>query len=240
MDTVSLQNRIDRKYILHLKQLPQILNGIIDDYFVLEIDEKRVFSYKTVYFDTPNCQFFKDHHNGLTNRIKVRCRQYIETNDTFFEIKRKYQGTRTDKFRKPIDNMMFDLGSAEYDQIKARYAKHEVNKLNVTLQNFFYRITLVSKKLNERVTVDYNVGFSSGEKKAQLTDIAIIEVKQGKYNDASPVVQLLKKVRIFSGSISKYSYGMLLVGDSMKYNAFKPLMNRVTKIQNNGNIGFGT
>ncbi|RYZ53660.1 MAG: polyphosphate polymerase domain-containing protein, partial [Sphingobacteriales bacterium] len=161
MDSVSLQNRIDRKYILHQSRLPGILQALKDDYYVLEIGEHRIFSYRTVYYDTPDFQFFKDHHNGLTNRIKVRCRQYVETNDTFFEIKRKYQGTRTDKYRKHIDGFFNSLGEEEYSAIKCRYQKHEINDLKLSLKNFFFRITLVSKKLTERATVDFGISFSN-------------------------------------------------------------------------------
>jgi len=234
MDSVSLQNRIDRKYILHQSRLAGILEQLLDDYYVLEIDGHRVFSYSTIYFDTPDFQFFKDHHNGLTNRIKVRCRQYIETNNTFFEIKRKYQGTRTDKYRKMIDSFLLQLGEDEFGAVKARYSKHDISELKITLKNFFFRITLVNKKLTERATVDFGISFSTDTTEAKLADIAIIEVKQGKMDESSPIVQLLKKERIPAGSISKYSYGLLLTGNKVKYNAFKPLIQKVSKIQSNG------
>lgn len=237
MDQVSLQNRIDKKYILHLSQLPYILQGVIDNYFVLEIGPNRIFTYKTIYYDTPDYQFYKDHHNGLTNRIKVRCRQYVETNDTFFEIKRKYQGTRTDKYRKVVEQFLPAPGEEEYQAIRDRYSKHDVTGLGITLQNLFHRVTLVSKRLTERVTIDFNISFSNHTKTAELANIAIIEVKQGKYDDRSAIVQLLKKERIFPGSISKYSYGLLLLDNRVKYNAFKPLMTKVAKIQNNGFTG---
>jgi hypothetical protein len=240
MDSVALLNRVDRKYILHLSQLPAILERLIKDYYVLEIGPNRTFTYRTIYFDTPNYQFFKDHHNGLTNRIKVRCREYVETNNSFFEIKRKYQGTRTDKFRKPVQNINMAIGKDEFAEIHARYKKHQLCNLNVTLENLFYRLTLVSKNFTERVTIDFDVSFRNASREALLTDIAIVEVKQGKTSDMSPVVQLFKKQRIFPGSISKYSYGLLLISDNIKYNAFKPLMSKVAKIQNNGIIRNGT
>jgi hypothetical protein len=238
MDRVSLQNRIDKKYVLHMARLPELLEQVVKDYFVLQIGTNRIFTYKTIYYDTPDFQFFRDHHNGLTNRIKVRCRQYLETRDIFFEIKRKYQGTRTDKYRKSIEKFLTSPGEEEYAQIRARYSKHDVQNLCITLQNMFYRITLVSKKMNERATIDFFISFSNEKKEVALSDIAIIEVKQGKYDDKSAIVQLLKRNRIFPGSISKYSYGLLMLEKGVKYNAFKPIMTKVAKIQNNGITGY--
>jgi hypothetical protein len=231
MDSVSLQNRIDKKYILHIDQLPRVLEQIIDSYMVLEINNSRLFSYKTIYFDTPDYQFYKDHHNGLTNRIKVRCRQYVESGTTFFEIKRKYQGYRTDKYRANISDLLYDLQTDQYDEIKSRYKKHQIDHLGITLHNFFQRATLVSKKLTERVTIDFNLQFSNGGRDAVVDDIVIIEVKQSKNDERSAIVQALKKERIYSSSISKYTYGLMLVGNGVKYNAFKNLLYKVNKIQ---------
>jgi hypothetical protein len=149
MDDVALQNRFDRKYMSHYSKLAGILLQLLPDYYVLDINDNRIFSYKTVYYDTPDFQFYKDYHNGLTNRLKVRCRQYIETNDTFFEVKRKFQGTRTDKFRFPIEDFLPKLGEKEYDAIKVHYKRKEMPELVVTLTNFFFRVTLSTKiKLN--------------------------------------------------------------------------------------------
>lgn len=231
MDSVALQNRIDKKYILHIDQLPYILSQVMNHYYVLDINAVRVFTYKTVYFDTPDFQFYKDHHNGLTNRIKVRCRQYVESDNTFFEIKRKYQGYRTDKYRKSIDAILDDLSSSEYDEIKSRYKKHDIQHLGVTLNNLFHRVTLVSKSLTERATIDFDLAFSSEGRHAKVDDIVIIEVKQGKFDDRSPIVQILKKEKVYPNSISKYAYGMLLVGGNVKYNAFKKILRKVNKIQ---------
>ena len=86
MDSVKLLNRIDRKYVLHISRLASVLQNVLGDYRVLDINGTRVFSYNTLYFDTPDFQFYKDHRNGLNNRIKVRCRQYIDNNLSFFEI----------------------------------------------------------------------------------------------------------------------------------------------------------
>ena len=89
LDEVSLQDRIDCKYILTHEQLNLLLPIIQQNYKVLEINKHRVHTYINNYFDTHNVQFYYDHHNGYSNRIKVRCRKYLETNICFFEVKQK-------------------------------------------------------------------------------------------------------------------------------------------------------
>ncbi len=231
MDSVSLQNRIDRKYVLHINQVAQLLKEIGAHYFVLDIDEKRLFTYHTIYFDTPNLQFYTDHHNGLLNRIKVRCRKYVESNQTYFEIKRKHLGYRTDKFRKTIDEMILNLGEEEYAQIKNRYVKREVNNLEISLDNYFKRTTLVSKNMTERVTLDFNLSFRKDATEKTVNDIVVIEVKQQKYDETSAVVQALKRARIYPERISKYTFGILMMNEGVKYNSFKKIQRKVTKIQ---------
>lgn len=89
MDSVALLNRIDNKYVLNEEQLALIVDSIAENYFVLEIDGHRVFTYENNYFDTKDLRFYYDHHNGYVNRIKVRSRKYLETNSSFFEIKKR-------------------------------------------------------------------------------------------------------------------------------------------------------
>ena len=36
---------------------------------------------------------------GKPNRVKLRYREYIDTGDVFFEVKKKIKGMRTDKYR---------------------------------------------------------------------------------------------------------------------------------------------
>ncbi|MBK8684887.1 MAG: VTC domain-containing protein [Bacteroidetes bacterium] len=114
LDAVKLQNRIDTKYMLTIQELEQVLHEIQKNQKVLEIDDTRLFTYKTVYFDTPDFRFYKDHHNGCINRVKVRCREYVESHLVMYEIKRKLFGTRTDKQRKVIAQLPEQIPQEDY------------------------------------------------------------------------------------------------------------------------------
>jgi hypothetical protein len=230
LDSVKLQNRMDTKYILSKAQLALLLEGIKDDQFVLEIDNTRIFTYKTIYFDTPDFQFYKDHHNGCVNRVKVRSREYVESNLSFYEIKRKLFGTRTDKQRKIIPAIYQEVPLADYNLIQ--YKRLNNKPIEKKLTNHFKRITLTNKKFTERITIDLEIGFDNGKKQIQLSELVVIEVKQGKADVFSNTIQMLKKLRVHESSFSKYVIGVSLLEENIKHNNFKPILLKLNKIEN--------
>ncbi len=230
LDSVKLQNRMDTKYILSKAQLVLLLEGIKEEQFVLEIDNTRVFNYKTIYFDTPDFQFYKDHHNGCVNRIKVRSREYVESKLSFYEIKRKLFGTRTDKQRKIIPAIYQEVPLADYNLIQ--YKRLNNKPIEKKLTNDFKRITLTNKKFTERITIDLEIGFDNGKKQIQLSELVVIEVKQGKADVFSNTIQMLKKLRVHESSFSKYVIGVSLLEENIKHNNFKPILLKLNKIEN--------
>ena len=232
MDDVKLLNRIDKKYILPTGRVCEILEALQESYYILSIEDKQLFNYYTLYFDTPNHQFFRDHHNGLLNRVKVRCREYVDSNLTYFEVKRKFNGSRTRKFRERIDEVHKELEEVHFEQVRGHYQKHPFKTLEPKLHNYFQRITLVNKGKTERCTLDLGLNFRTptGET-ARNEDIAILEIKQGKADIMSPVIQVLRAAGLHPCSISKYAYGMVLTGkDKLKHNNFKKLLHNIRKI----------
>ena len=74
MDGVKLMNRTDTKFVFKRAQLSDFLNLLKEQYRVLSVNGNLISSYKTLYFDTADFDFFRDHHNGKGNRFKVRIR----------------------------------------------------------------------------------------------------------------------------------------------------------------------
>ncbi len=112
MDGVKLMSRIDTKYVLNIDVLPKIFKGISDNYQILEIDQKRIFDYNSLYYDT-DCNFmYLAHHNGKLNRYKVRFRQYVANNLFFLEVKYKNKGMRTTKQRIPVESIETSLSKS--------------------------------------------------------------------------------------------------------------------------------
>lgn len=219
LDAVALTRRIDTKFVIPVDQLPELLEIIQQDHKVLEIDGKRIFEYSTIYFDTPDFQFYMDHHNGYVHRMKVRKREYVESGIRFFEIKRKLPGDQTDKTRVPIFDMTDELTEEQYALVN--YKKLNGRLLEKKLSNSFKRITLTHIHLQERVTIDTDIRFMEGDQEVHLPNIAILELKQPRYDVASSMVQILKKRRIYPSSFSKYATGVVMLNLHRKQNQFK-------------------
>ncbi|MFN5633279.1 MAG: VTC domain-containing protein, partial [Flavobacteriia bacterium] len=80
MDRVKLMNRVDTKFAFSLQSFIKFLPELSQAYKILEIEGTRTPFYESLYFDDERFSFFQDHHNGRTNRFKVRFRKYVESN----------------------------------------------------------------------------------------------------------------------------------------------------------------
>ena len=228
LDSVELQNRIDAKYLLTTSQLISLLQAISSEQYILEIDGRRLFNYQTIYFDTPDFQFYRDHHNGCVNRVKVRSREYMESHLCFYEIKRKLYGTRTDKQRKRIEDIYHEVPDDDYALIQ--YKRLQNKPIEKKLTNRFKRITLTNKKFTERITIDIEIEFNNGKQVIGLPELVVVEVKQGKTDVFSPTIQVLKSLHVHESSFSKYAIGVSMLEPEIKHNNFKPILLSIKKL----------
>ena len=83
----GLLTRVDRKYLVPLESAQELVNGLAADARVLEIDERRCFSYTSTYFDTPGLEAFMLTARKRRRRFKVRTRTYLDTGLCFLEVK---------------------------------------------------------------------------------------------------------------------------------------------------------
>ena len=85
----ALLNRVDTKYIMHFEKLSQVLESLSGSYRLLDTNHDRPNHYRTLYFDTEQFTLYQQHHNHMRNRYKVRCREYVDTQVSFLEIKKR-------------------------------------------------------------------------------------------------------------------------------------------------------
>lgn len=228
MDSVKLMNRTDTKFVFPISLLPDLLIDSKNNYRVLEINDLRTPSYNTLYFDTKNHQLFLDHHNGRSNRYKIRIRNYVESNLYFLEIKKKVKG-RTDKHRIKLVNFEKEFSNSSKEFISKTIGNER--HFEPSLWNNFKRITLVNKSVPERITIDLNLTFSFENQQHVLDYLVIAEVKQEKVNLNNPFISLLKQKGVRENSISKYCIGSLLCYSDLKYNNFKEKLLILDKIK---------
>ena len=228
MDGVSLMKRTDTKFIVHQQQLIEVLKSITSNYKVLEINGNRLLTYSSLYFDTENKKFYHDHHNGKINRTKVRMRKYMESNICFLEIKQKDGKGKTTKSRIQIKDFETELSQNLVEFINGKTSENF--NLKPSIWNKFDRITLVNKHAMERLTIDLNLEFNMETSSKSYKNLAIIEVKQQRFDRTSPVVRSLKEIGVNPYSMSKYCIGMTNIYPELKYNRFKRKIIKINKI----------
>lgn len=229
MDAVSLLKRTDTKYIFSKVDLLDILPELTEYYYILDVDGIRIALYDSIYWDTPDFKFHRDHHNGKPDRFKVRMRKYVYSNLCFLEVKHKIKG-KTDKRRVVIDDFEYDL-SEESKRFIFNNLGEEL-ELELKSRNTFNRITLVSKTDKERLTLDVGLIFETDNHKVELPRLVIGEVKQERINRKSVFMQMLKKRLIREERVSKYCIGNSMLYSDIKYNKFKPKIRKVNGITN--------
>lgn len=228
MDSVSLLNRTDTKFVFNQSVLPDLFIELAKSYKILEIDGKKAASYHTVYFDTKDYRLFTAHHNGKQNRYKLRFRKYVDSNVCFLEIKFKTNKGRTIKNRISALNFEDRLSDTSLDFI---HSKSPLNGLDLapSLENKFTRLTLVSKVAKERLTIDLDLQFKYGDTEKKLHNIVIAEVKREGFA-RSVFIECVKKIHIKPMSMSKYCIGCVLTNRKLKYNNFKPKLRALNKV----------
>jgi hypothetical protein len=232
MDSVSLLNRVDSKYVFSNQLLPQILEKALPYYRILTIENDRIFSYRSLYYDTPENKLYLDHHNGKVNRYKIRFRAYQQTNLFFLEIKYKTKNGRTIKKRIKTPKLETELTRESVKFIREN-SPIDSKQLEPKIYTSFLRMTLVNKKMTERITIDHNLFFENGHIHKDLPKLAIAEIKRSNTNgQISHFIEILENMGIGPRGLSKYCIGRVLTDDSIKYNRFKESFLIFDKIRN--------
>ena len=236
MDSIKLMNRIDTKYLTDEATLVKVLSDAGTAGFrALETEGTLISPYNSIYYDTPRLTMFLDHHNRRLNRQKVRTRAYVNSGDTYLEIKRKNNKGRTKKKRLsiPPDEMEDFSQDPEATSYLAGHSAFTIGQISPVLSTAFDRITLVNPDKTERVTIDTNLYFSNFRtgKSASLLDTVIIEVKQDG-RAVSPMKRILLDNRVKPVRVSKYCVAVTLTDKNAKSGRFKEKIRAIEKTIN--------
>ena len=227
-------DRTDTKFVFHVHRLAHLLDALRYDYNVLEIRGARSSQYQTVYFDTPGFQFYLQHHAGKRNRMKIRSRRYLDTDQSFLEVKFKTNSNRTRKQRVETDSLIthYENRSAAWNALGPEVS---AATLEAKLWNDFTRITLVNLQRRERVTIDVDLEFQSNHATAMFPRLVIVEVKQPRLDRRSVVMRTLEGRGLYPMSFSKYCIGVATLYPHIKHNNFKPTLQYLEKLDPTAN-----
>jgi VTC domain. len=230
MKEAELMNRVDTKFVFSANLLPDILNECKKEYKILEVNSIRNHLYDSLYYDTPDFMMYHAHHNQRLNRYKVRFRKYVNSNGlTFFEIKFKNNKEKTLKTRKRFSGEHYVITDS-LNEFLRKNSCFNTECLLPVLSIEYYRMTLVHKNNNERVTIDTLLHFKNSENEISFDNIVISEVKRSSYSDHTTFLKLMRKMHIREGGLSKYCTGMALTNPGLKKNNFMPKIRYFQKI----------
>lgn len=227
MSEIRLMNRTDTKFVTNKEKLAELLELAQGHYYAQFNAGSKIADYMTTYWDTEGHGFYLAHHNGRSPRQKVRVRTYMDSGVTFLEVKTKNNHGRTKKKRLevPGQGQIGEMGEFLWDQVRLA-----VDDIHETVQNNFHRITLVNYGKTERLTIDFDVRFLNKETQVQCGtgDLVIIELKRDG-NVYSPVLELLRQLRIKPSGFSKYCIGSVMTNPGLKHNLFKAKLKKISK-----------
>jgi hypothetical protein len=222
-------NRVDTKFVFNKNKLEDLLSSLKNHYDILDINNQRIHSYKSLYYDTVDNKFFIHHHNGRVNRNKVRFREYVGSGLSFLEVKTKNNKGKTNKKRIKVDSIGDSLSKHEQDYIESVIG----NKLELESKQWvcFDRFTLVDKDEKERLTIDTNIMFSDSNNSGSFENIVIAELKQDKLNNSSNFKRLAKNMYISPSNLSKYCLSTISLKRDIKQNRFKEKLLLLNKLK---------
>ncbi len=233
MSSVKLMNRTDTKFVTTLPMLERLLQMAVDDYYVQEIDGERNMLYDTTYFDTNDFAMYNQHQHGVARRQKIRFRTYVSSNLQFMEVKTKNNHGRTKKKRIEVGDM--DLSDPAKRSFLASTLRFDVDSLLPHTHNLFRRVTLVNKGKTERLTIDTDLSFHNilTDSDRHMGPLVIIELKRDGLV-YSPVLNMLKQLRIHPHGFSKYCMGAAMTNNDLPQHRFKLKLREISKITEKG------
>lgn len=227
--SVSLLNRIDRKFVFKKHRLYSLLEILVNYYDILDVDGVKLQDYKSLYFDTEDRFFFMQHHNSRVNRNKVRFREYVDSGIIFLEVKFKNNKGKTIKSRLRV-NKISDFLSPEQKNYVNSVVGNEICLESKQWINF-KRITFVDKSKKERLTIDLDLTFYNKNKSGSLQDLVIAEVKTDKSSNGSKFIRIAKECGVYPFRFSKYCLSTVYLDQSVKRNRFKEKLIMLNKLK---------
>jgi len=236
--TASFLKRIDTKYLINGKEFSEILSELKNDFKVLEIKGKKIFSYDNVYMDSENYLFYNQHQEWKKSRTNVRTRYYIDSNLAFFEYKQKNNWI-TSKYRYEFpseEHWFMTKGKKRFFEWvwQSMYNEEKAPKISPAIKTTYKRITLVSKESSERLTVDFDIKIKDlRDEKANEVNLQNLVIIESKSLDKKCISSKIMKKHKFkqSKSCSKYSLWVVYSWLAKKYDTFKDTMEKIKNIR---------
>jgi hypothetical protein len=223
----DLQIRQDRKYLVPLSQVDDLVAEIGPDARVLTIDGARTFRYESVYFDTDDLASYLGAARRRPRRFKVRTRSYLDTGNCMLEVKTRDLRSRTVKHRHPYHlahrTDLTDTGRRFVASIAQ--AEADADHLRPTLTTAYRRATLVLPGTGgeARVTIDVELTWERPDGRGTgIGHLALVETKT--LGKPCPVDRTLWRLGHRPLTISKYCTGLAALTPDLPANKWNRVL----------------
>ena len=159
-------------------------------------------------------------------------RTHVRSTQCFIEINKKEKQGKTFKSRVPVPSLDAVINEQAGQDFLEQRAGLSFDDLTPTVGNRFNRITLVNKGKTERLTIDFDIRFFNYKTQATATmdNIVVIELKRdGRV--PSPILPLLRKLRIKPSGFSKYCIGAAVTDQTLRVDRFEKRLIKIRKIK---------
>ncbi len=229
VERAALQTRVDRKYVVPLATVGDLITHLGSAARILEIDRQRSFRYESVYFDTPQLTSYLQTARRRRRRFKVRTRTYLDSSECWLEVKTRGARGATVKRRQPYamhHRCELAPGRRFVDEVLAqeRFPVGELVLLRPTLCTRYRRSTLFIPAAGIRVTIDTDLTWHDDSRELSLDGLAVIETKSS--SAASDVDRLLWRAGHRPARISKYATGLAALRPQLPATPWKRTLRR--------------
>ena len=210
-------SRHDAKFLMTETELLNLLDALGDETWILTIAQRKLFSYRTEYFDTVDRALYLHHVQRKLRRIKIRERTYTDSGLTQLEIKAREGTSHTrklvladshgldDRSRRFVSEFVRSQhsGSVTGELIEDTYEDANLSHLISSAVTHFTRMTLFIPTSTEKITIDLNLELAVGGKVVKAKpNIALVEVKS--QIPTSQTVTQLRRLGLHPTQFSKY------------------------------------
>lgn len=225
--------RVDRKYLVPVDVAQTFVDLLPAEFRALEIDGRRVTSYSSTYFDTPDFHACRAHIQQRRRRWKFRSRLYVEDRFCRLEVKARDGSGITSKYFCDIDpdgHGHLDRRGAEFlstqlSGLGFRDVAALTSSLTPTLRATYQRSTLAARGHALRVTLDEGVACTRNGRVVELDPgYVIVETKGGVLPGGAD--RLLRDLGQRPRSFSKYAAALSLIEPSLADNDVRHLVGR--------------
>lgn len=218
----ELMTRVDRKYFVPRALFIDLLERSAGQFRALEIDNARVFRYRTIYFDTPAFDFFRQHAQGRRHRFKVRTRTYCQSGDCRLEVKSKGYREQTVKQRIAHSRETPDVLDVKDFAFISSITGTDSAALRPVLETIYHRATLYHA--HQRVTCDIELENLAGGQVHYGPSDVLVETKSS--GPSGPLDLLLRSAGVRAHSVSKYCVAASLLYPELPRNKWNRTLSR--------------